>query len=139
MVVIALAGCVDQHTVTDTGRACVFATLPPAIVPTPQTFEVGEPLVLDIVLHSCLSACASNRHAMCHVTRTDNALDVTARGAWSDPARNRGCTDQCVSLAVVCRTEPLEAGTYAIDYAGETTTVTVPSMVAEQPCAGVEN
>lgn len=70
-----------------------------------------------------LSACNGDR-----VTLDGTTLQVSASGSYTVPGGNPICATVCTPVAATCSSEPLAAGTYTVEYAGESANLVVPSM-----------
>jgi hypothetical protein len=82
---------------------------------------------IRVVLDTCASCRASDITASCSIERDGSTLSVTASVSyWEQPTDV--CPAHCTKLLATCTSEPLAAGVYTVEYAGETTGFTVPSV-----------
>ncbi|MEM6927616.1 MAG: hypothetical protein AAF602_11845 [Myxococcota bacterium] len=81
-----------------------------------------------VTLDSCASGCASEIETSCTATLDGTTIAVTADASMMLPGGNASCPLVCTFVQAECDTEALPAGTYTLEYAGQSTTLEVPSM-----------
>jgi hypothetical protein len=124
--VLALVGCNadDERTLEDVGGLCVLGDGDSANTSYVEDMSVDVHVVLD----DCASGCASDIMASCSIELDGTTLSVHASGSYQVAGGNVACPLVCLPVEATCTSAPLAAGTYTVEYAGETTTITVPSM-----------
>lgn len=127
MLVLVLAGCGDgSRTLENVGSVCVMGEQEGD---SPETSYVeNAPVDITVVLDDCLSGCAEDIEASCSIELDGTNLRVSASGTYSVQPGGAVCPAVCVAMTATCTSEPLAAGTYSVEYAGESTTFEVPSM-----------
>ena len=79
-----------------------------------------------VIFNQCASSCDEVESAECEVAQVEGILEVSATAETSNSVEG-DCPSACQVIDTVCAIEdPLPAGDYVLDYAGETRTVTVP-------------
>ena len=89
-------------------------------------YEADAPVVFHVVLEECASACLEDEESECSVERDGNTLRLTASASYKE-SKGGNCIQVCHAIEAECTSEPLEAGTYTVTYAGGEATLEVPS------------
>jgi hypothetical protein len=93
------------------------------------TFEEDTAVEIQVTLEECASACIEDVEASCEVDLDGDTLTVTARGSYVAPSGGGNCVDACEVVRATCTTDPLAAGTYTVEYVGESVSFDVPSVI----------
>ena len=126
VVIAACSGEGSDNTLEDVGGLCVLGEGDAA-----NTSYVADASVdVHVVLEDCASGCASDVMASCSIELDGTSLIVSASGSYHRDPIGAICPAVCVAVEATCTSEPLAAGTYTVEYAGDTTTIVVPSMGA---------
>jgi hypothetical protein len=129
MALSPLPACGAIATFEDEGTLCVVGT---ALLdsedgegPRTTTYEAGAPVTINVVLEECANGCAEDVEASCSIEMDGNTLRVSASGSYREPGSG-SCIDVCVVVDAQCESEPLPAGSYTVEYAGESVGFDVP-------------
>lgn len=113
----SLAGCGPEAYLEDSGGLCTVD----------EDRDADEPVTFDIWLDNCISGCADNIETECSVEFDGETIRVNASATYDSRAPRPGCHGVCQPVVATCSTGPLPAGSYTVEYAGESATLDIPS------------
>lgn len=117
----------------DIGQACLGDMEGPEIELT-----ADEAVTVVVTLEGCASGCAGDIEATCTASVDDGVISVSASASYTTPGGTATCPAVCVFVQAECDTEALPAGSYTLEYGGDSDTFDVPAKAASV-CAGTYN
>lgn len=117
----------------DVGQACLGGMEGPSV-----DVEEDEPVTVVVTLEGCASGCAGEIEASCTAIEDGGTISVRATASYIVPGGALTCPAVCLFVQAECDTSALVAGSYALEYAGDSVSFDVPST-ATGVCAGTYN
>lgn len=112
---------VEEVALEDVGGLCAWGA------DDGGTYVEGESVELRILMVECLECGASEVTTTCSVDQEGTTLQVHATADYTIDQSVETCLTVCETVFVGCESEPLAAGTYTLEYGGESTSFEVPS------------
>jgi hypothetical protein len=125
---LLLAACTDVDTFEDVGNVLVVSQ---GAFFDAQEVAFVEGLGIDVRARSGIRASACDEEeSSCEIEIGEGSLVVTATFERRRPPQRCADKDAGHLLVAECTSDPLPAGTYAVDYGGETAELVIPSRRA---------
>lgn len=107
----------------DEGEICIA----PSVV---AEFEAGDDLTFEVILDSCIDACARGVESSCDVRVEGDVIHLDATGSYREGG-SRVCVAVCGVLSAQCVVPDLSPGTYTVRSGEFELSLTLPA--AEPP------
>lgn len=126
--VVMFTGCTDPEPtleeIEDVGSLCVLGEG----LSSNTTYVENGSVEVHVVLQDCAPCNSTDFMTSCSIEQNGSTLTVSATASWWMHYDSDICTLECTTLVATCTSEPLAAGSYTVEYAGEMTSFEVPSM-----------